>query len=247
MPQSIDINCDMGEGMETDVLILPFISSASIACGYHAGNEDTIKRTIELCLENGVAAGAHPSFFDKENFGRKEQYLSAEEVYQLVGEQLYIFEKLASPMGCVMHHVKPHGALYNMAANDRTLSNIVAKAVGDFDENLLVYGLCGSHFISEAAARGLRVANEVFADRSYQDDGTLTPRSQTGALIEEDEKALQQVLQMINTQTVTAQSGNTFPIKAETICIHGDGAHAVSFAHTIHQYLKGHHIEIKTI
>jgi 5-oxoprolinase (ATP-hydrolysing) subunit A len=247
MLQKIDINCDMGEGMATDAMIMPYISSANIACGYHAGDADIIKRTIELCLQNNVAAGAHPSFLDKGNFGRKEQYWDDEMLYNLVSEQLYIFEKIAFPLGCIMHHVKPHGALYNMAAKDKWLSRIMVKAIRDFDEHLLVYGLSGSHIISEAEEIGLKAVNEVFADRTYQHDGSLTPRSQTDALITDDEKSVKQVLQMLQHKTVTTQSGITFPIQAETICIHGDGVHAVTFTKSIYEQLKAHHIAIETI
>jgi len=244
---NIDFNCDMGEGMENDAGIMPYLSSANIACGYHAGDAETMKRTIGLCMEHGVAAGAHPSFLDKENFGRKEQYLDDEMLYDLISEQLYFFEKTAFPLGCIMHHVKPHGALYNMAAKDKWLSRIILKAIKDFDENLLVYGLSGSHLISEAEEIGLKAVNEVFADRTYQADGSLTPRLQPGALIEDAEKAVQQVLQMINQKTVQTQSGTAIPIIADTTCIHGDGVHAQSFAHNIYQQLKALHIGIKTI
>ena len=150
-------------------------------------------------------------------------------------------------MGCIMHHVKPHGALYNMAAKYKQLSSIIAKAIHDFDENLLVYGLAESYIISEAEQIGLKAVNEVFADRTYQDDGSLTPRSQPGALIEEDEKAWLQVQEIITRQTVTTSGGIAFPIKAETICIHGDGPHALKFARSIYENLKAHHIAIKTI
>ncbi len=247
MPLQIDLNCDMGEGMKTDALIMPFISSANIACGYHAGNDETIKKTVALCLKNNVAAGAHPSFFDKENFGRKEQYWDDKMLYDLVSEQLYYFVTIAFSMGCIMHHVKPHGALYNMAAKNKNLSRILVKAIKDFDQNLLVYGLSGSHLVCEAEAIGLKAVSEVFADRTYQNDGSLTPRSQPGALITETHIAGEQVLQMIQNQSVTTQDGITLAIKAATICIHGDGVHAVAFAQAIHQQLKVHHIEIKNI
>jgi len=247
MQTTTDLNCDMGEGMLTDALIMPFISSANIACGFHAGSDDTIRRTVELCLEFNVAAGAHPSFNDKENFGRKEQTWEPASLYELVSDQLRIFEKNAFKLGCTMHHVKPHGALYNMAAKDKWMSSVIVKAIKDFDENLLVYGLAGSHLISEAEAIGLKAVNEVFADRTYQDDGSLTPRSLPGSLIGNEEQALHQVLQMVRQQRVTAISGKWFPVRADTICIHGDGPHAVTFAQSIYQYLKAHQIDIKTI
>jgi len=243
----IDLNCDMGEGLDNDALLMPFISSANIACGYHAGDEDMMKRTIELALQNDVAIGAHPGFADKENFGRTEMHLSNEEVYELVSTQIHLMKQLCDSFGASLHHVKPHGALYNMAAKDPALANSIAKAVKDSDSNLILYGLSGSHLISEAKNIGLATASEVFADRSYQDDGTLTPRSQPGALIEDEKISLQQVMQMVKEQTVTSINKKIIPISAETICIHGDGKHAVAFAKTIHQSLKENKIEIKAV
>ncbi|MEO7310278.1 MAG: 5-oxoprolinase subunit PxpA [Chitinophagaceae bacterium] len=246
MQLTIDLNCDMGEGMPTDELIMPFISSANIACGYHAGDADTIKRTIGLCLEHGVAIGAHPSFNDRDNFGRTETHLSDDAIYELVSEQLHFFRTYAGEMGATIRHVKPHGALYNMAARDQNLSRAIMRAIKDADPGLALYGLSGSCMIKEAFGFGLKIVHEVFADRTYQDDGSLTPRSQPGAFIESDAAALQQVLQMIHHKTVTTRSGKIIPIQADSVCIHGDGANAVAFAKTIHDHLKAHHIDIKT-
>lgn len=241
---TIDINCDMAEGFGTDSLLMPWISSANIACGYHAGNESIMKRTVELALENGVAIGAHPGFADKENFGRTEMQLSLLQVYDLVTEQLYLLQKIA---GDKLHHVKPHGALYNMSARDAALAQIIAKAVVDFNSELWLFGLSGSHSITEAQKAGLITASEVFADRTYQPDGSLTPRSQPNALIETTEQSLRQALQMIQQQTVTAVNGKLIPIIADTICIHGDGEHAVAFAENIYLTLQQHHIGIQSI
>jgi UPF0271 protein len=243
----IDINCDMGEGIGNDAAIMPYISSANIACGYHAGNEKIMKRTIELCLQYNVVIGAHPSFLDKENFGRTEMHLSTSEVYDLVIKQIHLFNKIVKQSGASLHHIKPHGALYNMSAKDSQLAATIALAVKDVDEKLILYGLSGSYSISEAKKIGLRTANEIFADRTYQDDRTLTPRSKPNALIEDEDKAVQQVLQIIKEGTVTALTGKIISMKADTICIHGDGKHASEFAKRIHAVLKNNSIEIEAV
>ncbi|MFI5132851.1 MAG: 5-oxoprolinase subunit PxpA [Chitinophagales bacterium] len=241
----VDINCDMGEGIGNDAAIMPFISSANIACGYHAGDEDTMKRTVELCLKNNVVIGAHPSFFDKENFGRKEMKLPVEKIYDLVLTQIEILDKIAQSQGTRLYHVKPHGALYNMSARDIDIAKTIAKSVKYFNAQLILFGLSNSYSISEAKAIGLKTASEVFADRTYQDDGSLTPRSQPRALIENTDKSVHQVLQMIKNKTITTVTGKTFPIVAETICIHGDGKYAVEFAKQIHEALTKEGINIQ--
>lgn len=232
------INCDMGEGAGTDEVIMPFINAANIACGYHAGDTATMWQTVQLAIQYKVAIGAHISFFDKENFGRSEIHLSNDEVYELVSQQLIILNEIATALDAKINHVKPHGALYNMSAKDGILATIIAKAVKDFDSHLILVGLSGSHSISEAKKVGLKTASEVFADRTYQDDGSLTPRSLTNALIDTGEKVIKQVLQMIKEGSVTTVTGKTIPIIAETICIHGDGKHAVEFAKAIYEAVK---------
>lgn len=244
---AVDLNCDMGEGMNNDATLMAFISSANIACGYHAGDEDTMKRTVEYALQYKVAIGAHPGFADKANFGRSEQQLSSAAYYDLIAQQLYRLKKVTNTFAVKLHHVKPHGALYNMAAKDKTLASIIAKAVYDFDASLVLYGLSGSCLISEAMAIGLKTASEVFADRTYTDEGKLTLRNLPGALIEDAGVSVQQVLRMVKEQNVVAVSNKIIPIKAETICIHGDGAHAIEFAQTINRTLKENHIAIQTI
>lgn len=234
----IDINCDTGEGIGNDEAIMPFVTSANIACGYHAGNEETMRRTISLAKKHGVSVGAHPSFFDKENFGRTEMKTSPPEVYDLITKQLALFKKIAADADVLVHHVKPHGALYNMAARIAALAQAVAQAVKDFDANLTLFGLSGSVSITEAKVLGLKTRSEVFADRTYQDNGSLTPRSQQGALIEDEDKAVVQVLKMVQKGTVTSVSGKEVPIVAETVCVHGDGKNAVTFAKKIHQALQ---------
>ncbi len=233
-----DINCDMGEGIGNDEALMPFITSANIACGFHAGDEKTMKATMLLAKKHGVHVGAHSSFFDRKNFGRTEMPLSPDEVYHLMLRQLHLFEKIAHECSVHMHHVKPHGALYNMAARDEVVAKAIALAVKDFNGHLKVYGLSKSCLIREVKHMGIPACNEVFADRTYQDDGSLTPRSQSNALIEDEEKAVQQVLQMVRKRTVTAVSGKEIPIVADTVCIHGDGKHAVQLAKAIFNAIK---------
>ena len=244
---SIDINCDMGEGIGNDERIMPFISSASIACGYHAGDKHTMEQTVDLCIKYNVATGAHPSFKDKENFGRIEMNLSVEETYAIVSKQVNDLLTIVKEKNTTLHHVKPHGALYNMSAKDSLLAASIAKAVKDSDGSLILYGLAGSYSLTEAKKIGLKTASEVFADRTYQDDGSLTPRKQANALIEDTHKSIGQVLQMIKGKNVIALSGKNVFINAETICIHGDGKHAVEFAKTIYDKLKQERIVIKAI
>jgi UPF0271 protein len=236
---TIDLNCDMGEGMPHDGAIMPYISSANIACGYHAGDETTIRKTIDLCLRYNVAVGAHPGFDDKPNFGRVPVRLSEGELYQLVRKQLEIIQNICEEKGAELHHVKPHGALYNMAATDRSLSRVLTRAVYDFSPNLIYYGLSGSVMISEAQAVGLKTANEVFADRTYMPDGTLTPRTHPQALIVKVEDVVRQVVQLVTENQVTTCTGETISMKADTVCIHGDGPHAVEFLQAIHKRLRG--------
>ncbi|MEI9944302.1 MAG: 5-oxoprolinase subunit PxpA [Chitinophagaceae bacterium] len=244
---SIDINCDMGEGMATDEAIMPYIGSANIACGYHAGDADTMKRTIELCLKYNVAIGAHPSFFDRENFGRHEMDIAESEMYDLITQQLFIINEIADTFDATISHVKPHGALYNMSAKNKTIAKTIAHTVKDFNKELVLFGLSGSHSISEAKAAGLKTANEVFADRTYQDDGSLTPRKEPNALIEDAVRAAGQVLQMIKEKTITSGTRKKIAILADTICIHGDGKHAVEFAKIISENLKKNNIVIKAL
>jgi len=244
---TIDINCDMGEGIGNDEAIMPFISSANIACGYHAGDEGTMKQTIALALRNDVSIGAHPSFFDKKNFGRLEMNLRVDEIYDLVILQLRTIDKIIKEHNTTLHHVKPHGALYNMSAKDPRISRAIAQAVKDFDHDLVLFVLSGSHSKEVADELGLKTASEVFADRTYQDDGSLTPRSQPKALIDDPGQAVKQALQMVIERTVTTVTGKTISIVADTICIHGDGQHATQFAKAINEELKMQRVQIKSI
>lgn len=244
-PISIDINCDIGEGIGNDEKIMPFISSANIACGYHAGSEEIMDETIELALKHEVSIGAHPSFFDREKFGRIEMNLPADEIYDLVLLQLRTLDKIARQRSARLNHVKPHGALYNMSARSEQVAKAIAHAVKDFNDQLILFVLSNSLCVEQAELVGLKTASEVFADRTYQDDGSLTPRTQTNALIQDVSACLRQALQMVREKTVTSVNGNTIPIIADTICIHGDGSHAVEFAQAIYQALKQEGVRIR--
>lgn len=227
----------MGEGIGNEEQLMPFISSANIACGYHAGDEATMQQVIGLCQKYKVNIGAHPSFLDRENFGRTEMELSLIEVYSIITDQLNILNGIIKRNGAKLHHVKPHGALYNMAAKNTGLAHVIARAVKDFDPSLIYYGLSGSKMITMAKEEGLQTANEVFADRTYQPDGSLTPRSQNNALLADAGDVVKQVLKFVKENKVTTLTGEEIIVLADTICIHGDGKHAVEFAKAIHQQL----------
>jgi UPF0271 protein len=224
---------------------MPLISSANIACGYHAGNEDTIKRTIELALEHNVAIGAHPSYHDRANFGRLSQSISLVELAELISDQLNIFEKITNQIGCKIHHVKLHGALYNDCAKDALSSKIVAQTIQAIDPSIMLYGLSRSHSIKEAKAIGLRSVEEVFADRTYQANGQLTPRYLDHALITDPNESAQQVLSMVLDQEIKTHDGTMIAVNAETICIHGDHPDAVEIAKHLFNTLQQYKIEIK--
>jgi UPF0271 protein len=242
----IDLNCDMGEGMDTDTAIFPFISSANIACGAHAGDADTMRRTVELALRHGVAIGAHPSYPDRDGFGRVDilgKPLRPEDLPVLLHEQLHRLQSICREFGVRLRHVKPHGALYNRAAKDASVAALLTRAILNFDPLLLLYGLSGSEMRTQAGRDGLRFVSEVFADRSYRSDGSLVPRSEPGALIEEPDNAVAQVLKMVG-QGVVDTTGGEVAIAAETVCLHGDGSHAVTFAQLIHGALKAEGVRV---
>lgn len=235
----IDLNCDMGESfgawkMGDDAAIMPYVTSANIACGFHAGDAHTMRHTMQLALQQGVRPGAHPGLDDIRGFGRRPFALTPIQVYDLVVVQIGALAAVARAQGGRLYHVKAHGALYNMSANHAELAAAIAQAVRDVDPQLTLFALAGSHQVDIARGLGLTVMQEVFADRSYQDDGTLTPRNQPGALIEEVETSVAQALTMVQEGYVIAQSGKKVPIQADTLCLHGDGAHALSFARQIH-------------
>ena len=225
----------MGEGVGNEAELMPFIHLANIACGYHAGNVAIMKEVSALCIRHGVHIGAHPSFPDKENFGRTPMRFPEPELYAMVADQLKLMNAIALECGGKLHHVKPHGALYNMATADPGIARVLTQAVKDFDPSLIFVGLSGSVMIAQARRIDLVTLSEVFADRTYQDDGSLTPRSQPNAILKDSEAMKRQVKKMVQEQKVQAVSGKEIPIVADTICIHGDGEHAVEFAKTIYK------------
>ena len=249
---SIDLNCDMGESfgawkMGNDFELMKFVSSVNIACGFHAGDGTVIRQTIQAAIENDLAIGAHPSFPDLQGFGRREMNLSEQEIFDCVLYQISALRGICESFGAKLHHVKPHGALYNQAAKIEKIAAAIVKAVYMLDESLIFYGLSGSYLITEAEKIGLKTASEAFADRSYQPDGALTPRNKIGALIEDKTQAAEQVLQIIKNQIVTAISGEKVSLKAETVCIHGDGKFALEFAKEIRDKLIENDILIKPL
>jgi UPF0271 protein len=249
---SVDLNCDMGESfgawqMGRDAELMDYVSSINVACGFHAGDASVIRKTVETAIKKKAAIGAHPSFPDLQGFGRRAMSLSAQEVFDVVLYQVSALKGICEAHGAPLHHVKPHGALYNQAAKDAGLAEAIAKAVKMIDENLILYGLSNSFLISEAEKINLKTASEVFADRTYQTDGTLTPRNQADALIHDTEQAVSQVLQMIREQGVIAATGEKVSLKSETVCIHGDGENALQFAAAIRRKLIAEGILIQSV
>ena len=230
--------------MGSDAALMDYVSSINIACGFHAGDATVIRKTVETALSKNVQIGAHPSFPDLQGFGRRDMNLSATEVFDIVLYQVSAVKGICEAFGARLNHVKPHGALYNKAAKHAELAAAVVEAVKKADDNLVFYGLSGSFLISEAEKAGLSTASEVFADRTYTADGTLTPRSEPNALIHDPKQAIAQVLEMILEQSVTAATGEKVTLKAETVCIHGDGANALEFAKLINSELSRCGIEI---
>ncbi len=247
---SIDINCDMGESfgrwsMGNDKALFPFITSANIACGYHAGDPLTMLDTVQSALKYNVHIGAHPGFQDLEGFGRRSMHLSPREIYGLVVYQVGALAACAKTLKADLHHVKPHGALYNIAAREPAVADAIVNAIYDIDSNLILYGLSGSELIYSAKRKGLNVYSEVFADRTYQHDGTLTPRTEENSIIKEDKEAINQILHILLKGKVKSVQGQEVDIQADTICIHGDNPNALEFATMITEALKTHEIEIK--
>lgn len=250
----VDINCDMGESshlfkydIEKDYSLLPYVSSVNLACGYHAGDAHTMHLLVEAALERKIAIGAHPGFYDRKNFGRVDVQLSPGRIYDIVLYQLGALGAFLRVYQSRLHHVKPHGALYNMAARNSEVADAISSAVRDFDAGLVLYGLAGSEMLASASRAGLRTASEVFADRTYQEDGSLTPRTSVNALIGDEHASVQQVLQMIKERTVMTVTGRAIPIEAETICIHGDSPHALQFAKALYQALSDENISLRFV
>ncbi|KAA8730559.1 5-oxoprolinase subunit PxpA [Ewingella americana] len=240
----VDLNADLGEGCDNDQALLQLVSSANIACGFHAGDAQTMLQSVRWALQYGVAIGAHPSFPDRENFGRTAMQLPPETVYAQVVYQLGALAAIARAEGGKMVHVKPHGMLYNQAATDPALADAIARAVHSVDPALKLVGLAGSELIRAGKRLGLATSQEVFADRRYQSSGNLVPRSQPDALIESDELALQQTLMMVQQQKVVSREGVAVPVQADTVCLHGDGEHALAFARSLREAFRQQNIQV---
>jgi UPF0271 protein len=243
--RSIDLNCDIGEGSGNDEEILPHVTSINIACGYHAGDPATMRKTVGLAIDHGVAIGAHPGLPDRANFGRREMSVTPQEIYDLVLYQAGALAAFARAAGDAVTHLKPHGALYNMAAKDAAIAQAIAEATRDFDHACILVGLAASELIKAGENAGLRTASEAFADRTYQADGSLTPRDSVDALIHHSAAAAERVLKMVLHSAVTSQQGTEIPLLADTICIHGDSPAAADMAKTIHERLQQAGIEVK--
>ncbi|MBB6113212.1 UPF0271 protein [Rahnella inusitata] len=240
----VDLNADLGEGCVNDEALLQRVSSANIACGFHAGDALTMQQSVRLAMKYGVAIGAHPSFPDRENFGRSAMQLPPETVYAQVVYQLGALAAITRAEGGKMIHVKPHGMLYNQAATDAVLADAIARAVFDVDPTLRLVGLAGSELIRAGERAGLQTRQEVFADRRYQRNGALVPRSQPDAMIDSDQQALEQTLTMVQQQKVLSREGVWVPVKADTVCLHGDGEHALTFAMRLREAFDEQGIEI---
>ncbi|PWK15812.1 LamB/YcsF family protein [Tumebacillus permanentifrigoris] len=246
----VDLNCDMGESygvyrIGQDEQVLDIVTSANIACGFHAGDPATMRRTVHLALERGVAIGAHPGLPDLVGFGRRQFEITPREAYDMTIYQIGSLDAFARASGVQLQHVKPHGALYNMAAVNRKLAEAIAEAVYDLDGRMMLFGLASSELVKAGERIGLVTAHEVFADRTYQADGTLTPRNHAQALITDPEQSVHQVLRLITEGRVRSLTGEDVSLQADTICLHGDGAHALAFAQRIREALEAEDILVE--
>lgn len=247
--KQIDLNCDLGESFGSyvcgmDAEVLPHISSANVACGFHGSDPMVMAKTVAMAKAQKVAVGAHPGYPDLVGFGRRNLSVSPAELKAMVQYQIGALRAFCDAQGMEMQHVKPHGAMYNMAAKDRKLADAICQGIREIDPSLILLGLSGSQLLVAAQEAGLSWASEVFADRNYEDDGSLTPRSMPDATITDEEQAIARVLQMVCQGTVTARSGKMIPLQAHSICLHGDGPKAVEFARRIRQALTSAQVEI---
>lgn len=240
----IDVNADLGEGAPHDRELLCLVSSANIACGFHAGDAQTMLQSVRWAKEYGVAIGAHPSFPDRENFGRSAMQLPAETLYAQMVYQLGALQAIALAEGTRMVHVKPHGMLYNQAAREPMLAEVIARAVKAVDPTLRLVGLAGSELIRAGERLGLATRQEAFADRGYRADGSLIPRGEPGAMIESDEQALAQSLALVQRGEVQTPEGEWVKVQADTLCLHGDNEHALVYARRLLACFAEQHITV---
>lgn len=248
----VDLNCDLGESfgnykLGDDEAILPLITSANIACGFHAGDQHVINQTVEIAKQHNIHIGAHPGFQDLIGFGRRNMDVTPQEIYDLIIYQLGALSAFCKIHDTKIYHVKPHGALYQMGARDSTIADAIVKAVKDFDDELFLVGLSNSELIKSCKRFNLKYKSEVFADRAYEDDAQLVSRKKDGALITDTQQAVNQVLKMVKESKVTSINGKEIDIEADTICVHGDGEHALNFVKEIIEQFKSEGIEIKAL
>jgi UPF0271 protein len=241
----IDLNSDLGEGSGQDTELLELVSSANIATGFHAGDADSMRAAISVAASRGVAVGAHPSLFDRENFGRKEISTTPAEVFEAVSYQLGVFQAIAEALKVQPVHVKPHGALYNMAARDRALADAIARAVTTVDSGLILFAAPHSQLAMAGEAHGLRVARECFADRNYMPDGSLVSRSRPDALLKDPAAAATRVIRMLREGKIQSVEGTDVQVQVDTVCLHGDTPGAVDFARALRARLESEHVKIE--
>lgn len=242
---TIDLNADVAEGCGRDDKLLTIVSSANICCALHAGSPSEMLKTLQLAKQHGIRVGAHPSFDDRQNFGRSNHTLPDDELKAVLLYQLGAIQSLCDLVGVSLEYIKPHGALYNQAAKDAHLATVIAQTIKAFNPKLSVMGLSGSELIKAAQQHGLVAESEVFADRRYEDNGALVARSQPNAVIDDDDEAVAQVLQMIENGTVTSINGKTVKVQVDSICLHGDSEHAEQFAKRIQTTLQQQGINIQ--
>jgi UPF0271 protein len=245
MTLAIDLNADLGEGAGHDDELFSLVTSANIAAGFHAGDAETMRAAISSAKAHAVSIGAHPSLFDRENFGRKELPVKTDEVFDAVVYQLGVFQAIAEAVGTRPNHVKPHGALYNMATRDRTLADAIARAIKSVDSNLILFAPYNSALAHAGKTQGLSVAQEVFADRNYLSDGSLVPRTRPDALLQDPDQAAERVLKMLRENSVRSVDGVEVDVRAETVCVHGDTPGAVEFARALRSRLEKEGVEIR--
>ena len=245
MNLTVDLNSDLGEGAGHDIELLGLVTSASIACGFHAGDAGTIRQAITDATERGVAVGAHPSLFDRENFGRREIAISPEDVSDAVTYQLGVFAAVAEAVGVRPQHVKPHGALYNMATRDQSIADAIARSIVMSDPSLRLFAPGNSALERSGKSHQLAVTHEVFADRNYQADGALVARTDPRALLHDPEEAAARVLRMLRERRVASIEGTDVVVHAETICVHGDTPAAVDFARALRSHLESAGVTIR--
>ena len=252
MSMEININCDLGEkskhhSNKYDPDLLEIVNSANVACGYHAGDEETMNQVVKISKNNGVSIGAHPSFKDPENFGRERMNLSESEIRKLIIDQYEILQKIALDYGEIVSHVKPHGALNNMACEDIELAKILAKTIKDINKDIIYLVPTGSKMQEAAKKFDMKFACEIFADRNYEDDGNLVSRKKSHALITDPEQAKKHVLKMVQTQSLNCHSGKQIPCEIDSVCIHGDNLSSLATAKSIRENLIENGLELKTL